>query len=633
LAGNCDLNENTAKNHRKKWLSGLTGSSAAFFVVSLLWSSWWAALEIIRYRHGFATVFDLGSTAQSLYLIGHGHWLAYNTFLNKPTLLDIDAFVLYLLAWPFRFLGGVVFLLILQASCLLVFGRAAYEYTWQKSSSRWVAWISGILALSAPALLGGLMFDFHVDFIALLGLSLALLASASQNRWLFFSGILLALLSKNVAAIPIGAWALVELIVPHDLPRRVWLAAGIMATVIFLFDEEVIPLLFGVSGPSHLAIFSQYGQSGKQIVETLILHPTLIAKAVLDHARYLAELAGPWGFLPLVSGVYLVPFMALVILNDLSNNPALRALSTQYSVIIVFFGLLAAAHSLPLLKNRGKLQLSMTGAVGVGMTLFLLKGLVATEIRPQISFNPPAQGEFELAREVNHTADAAIWTTNHLGAMVFSHPVVGTDAFESIAILWQQRQKLDPDAPIVLFMPRGDQNLDVNDTVWEALTHHYHVAAFNAVALILRGTETFPAYPQFAYASQSAESVYNPVFPEHFPAIMGLVDKGHVSKSGWVNAQQAGIVVQGVATALPSGTYTLTFRIRAAGALGTGSTVQLLSARTHRVLAKTRIVHTSALSLTWTQNHDQWVYPAVRWDGRGQLSYFGVVIRMIGGPS
>lgn len=82
--------------------------------MSLLWTMGWTLLKIRRYTEGHATVFDLGNTAPSLYVISHGHSLACNSFLNEPIVLNTDAYILYLLARPFRFLSGPYFLLALQ---------------------------------------------------------------------------------------------------------------------------------------------------------------------------------------------------------------------------------------------------------------------------------------------------------------------------------------------------------------------------------------------------------------------------------------------------------------------------------------------------------------------------------------
>ncbi len=599
----------------------------------MLWGALLIRLEIMRYTHGFATAFDLGSTAQSLYLISHGHWLAFNTFLGKPTLLDIDSYSLYLLAWPFRFLGGISFLLTLQAAILVIFARATYDYILHRVTSRGAARLFGLLALLSPALVGGIMFDFHVDFIVLLGLSIALFSTLRNNRVGFFIGITLALLSKNIAALPIGAWALIELILRPVFSRRTWLITGILSITVFMFDEEVLPKIFGSVGPSHLAIFSQYGNSATAIATNLVGHPAIVAGVIMAHSHYLVEMAGSWGFLPLVSGLYVLPFMALIILNDLSSNPALRSLATQYSVIIVFFGVLAAGQTLSFKSIASKSRMWIGGLIGLAVSIFLLKGLWSTVVVPQIGNNPSAAAEFRMAKRLNRHSNITVWTTNHLGALVYPRTVVGSDAFESIDVLWQQRQHLAPGSPIVLFMPRGDPNLDVNETVWQALTHKYHITNLNAAAISLKGTRTFPTYGPFAYQSASSENAFHPLSPAYLPAILANVTSSQVSNSGWLTASKPGVIAVGLPIALSKGSYRFTFMVKA-GARVRGSVVSILAQRTHQILAQQSITRKNTpIVISWHNTHNRWVTSEVHWNGVGTLRYFGLIVKKVGTSS
>ncbi len=621
---------NTFVRGARRWASRIVGADPIFFVLSILWGAFLIRLEIIRYTHGFATAFDLGSTAQSLYLISHGHWLAFNTFLNKPTLLDIDSFSLYLLAWPFRFLGGIYFLLTLQVATLIIFARATYDYILHRATSRGAAWLFGILALISPALVGGIMFDFHVDFIVLLGLSIALLSTLRDNRTGFFIGVTLALLSKNTAALPIGAWALIELILGQVFSRRIWLITGILSVTVFMFDEEVLPRIFGSLGPSHLAVFSQYGNSGIAIATNLVGHPAILAGVIMIHSHYLVEMAGSWGFMPLVSGLYVLPFMTLIMLNDLSSNPTLRSLATQYSVIIVFFGVLATGHTLSFKSTASKFSMWIGGLIGLAISIFLLKGLWSTVIVPQIGYNPPAAAEFQMAKRLNRQSNTTVWTTNHLGALAYPRAVVGSDAFESIDVLWQQRKRLAPGSPIVLFMPRGDANLVVNETVWQALMHNYHITDLNAVAISLKGIRTFPAYGQFAYQSATSESAFHPLIPAYLPAVLANVTSSKVSHSGWLTASKPGAIAMGLPIALPSGSYRFTFVVEA-GARVRGSVVSILSQKTHQVLAQQTITgKNTRVVISWHNTHNRWVTSEVRWNGIGTLRYFGLIVKKVG---
>lgn len=607
------------------------GPNPYFFGASVIVASILTLWEILRYVRGYATGYDLGSTAQSLYLISHGHWLAYNSFLGKPTILDIDAFILYLLAWPFRFMGGVYFLFVAQSVAVFIFGRAAYEYLFHRTGSRWLAWSFGILALISPAVIGGLMFDFHVDFIALLGLSLGLLAVVRQNRTLFICGIAVALLSKNEAALPIAAWAFVEFITPSVFTRWLWFWTGLSSLVLFMFDELLLPKMMGVSGASHLALFKVYGNSGLAIAKNLAEHPAIVANVILGHAHYLAELSGSWGFLPLVGGLYLLPFMALVILNDLANNSALRSLATQYSVIIDFFGLLAAGAAIRRHKGFSWYQ-AMPVAVAMFTSIFLLHGLWKTEIAPQIAPNNVAAKKFQLAPGINRQHHVTIWTTNHLAPLVYQHALVAENAYETVSTLWLQRRQYAPHSRIVVFMPKGDGNPAVTTSVWNALQSHYKLIAANSSAVVLEGIHAFSSYPVPAYKTQAPNDL---VFPEGFPALLTVPGRTSISSSGWV-ISHGSASYRGLPATLPPGTYRIEVWLQDKHpGKQVWAKIRLFSSSKPQSLLYQKSVKgaASVQTLTWQTKSSQTIIPEIRVFTHNTVRYLGLTISRKSGPS
>ena len=52
--------------------------------------------------------------------------------------------------------------------------------------------------------------------------------------------------------------------------------------------------------------------------------------------------------------------------------------------------------------------------------------LWSTVIVPQIGYNPSATAEFRMANRLNRHANSTVWTTNHLGALVYPRAVVAT---------------------------------------------------------------------------------------------------------------------------------------------------------------------------------------------------------------
>ncbi len=601
----------------------VVGPNSYFFVISVIMASLLTWLQILRYVRGHATGYDLGSTAQSLYLISQGHWLAFNTVLGTPTILDIDSFTLYLLAWPFRYMGGIYFLFVAQALAVFVFARAAYEYLFSRTGSRWWAWSFGVLALISPPVIGGLMFDFHADFIVLLGLSLSLIALLHKNHALFIAGIVLALLSKNEAALPIMAWAFVECITPSVFTRVLWFWTGLSAFLLFLLDELVLPKMLGDFAPSHLALFKAYGHSAHSIAINLIEHPAIVAHVLLGHAQYLADLSGIWGFLPLVGGLYLIPFVALIILNDLAINPTLRSLATQYSVIIDFFGLLAAGSAVSRYKRFNWHQIMPLG-VGVLTTIFLLHGLWTTEIAPEITPNPVAAKEFQLAQGINRHHHEAIWTTNHLTPLVYSHTVVSDSAYQTVATLWFLRRHYAPHSRIVMFVPKYDSNPAISTPVWNALQAHYRVVASNGSDVVLEGVRPFPSYPVPAYINRRT-------FPQAFPAILTVPDSTAVLSSGWLISHGT-TSYRGLSVTLTPGRYKIQVWLQNKHASKQGwAQIRLLSSVKPQQVMEQHTVKGRALihTLTLQTKSTQSVVPEIRILTHHTVRYMGLRVVLV----
>jgi hypothetical protein len=314
-------------------------------------------------------------------------------------------------------------------------------------------------------------------------------------------------------------------------------------------------------------------------------------------------------------------------LNDLANDPAIRSLATQYSVIITFFGLLAAGRHASFRTVRQSILWIISGTSGLLLSLILDHGLWATEIHPQITSNPSMGDEVHLAHIINDQRGIAIWTTNHLGVLVYRHRLIEEDTAQNIEELWKQRRLHRPGSPILLFLPRGNANLEINAIVWHALTHHYKMTTWNTAGIILSGHNTFPAYPALANAAQVAEDRFAPTWPEYFPVALTL-GGGRMNPQGWRTSAQAGMLSTGLPTALPSGRYTLHFVLSTPTSHQVLGVVRLINAQNHHTLLSTELDGNShGILLNWRNAKNQWVIPQVVLDGQGLVRYFGVIIQ------
>ncbi|MBL7717056.1 MAG: DUF2079 domain-containing protein [Bdellovibrionales bacterium] len=217
------------------------------------------------------------------------------------------------------------------------------------------------------------IWDFREDDLAYFGLFFMILGFHRQNWLVFFSSLVLALLSKeNIFAVTLvfSVSILLSRESGVDRRRRVQVAAAVALISLFyawLSFKVLIPKFVGIAGAQHpiSARLSTFGKTPGEILLRVFTEPGrlfgLIYQLIVtpDALKYLVFLLGPVAFFfrSREAFVWLIPATAGIAMNLISSASTQRMLQFHYDLIIVPFLVWAAMLGIrDLMKSpaRGK---------------------------------------------------------------------------------------------------------------------------------------------------------------------------------------------------------------------------------------------------------------------------------------
>jgi uncharacterized membrane protein len=328
----------------KSFLATLVG---AFFVL--------LGCSVVRHHLFQSGGYDLGIFDQAVYLISRGE-VPFSTIRGIHILGDHAAFILYPLSLLYRIVPSVYWLFGIQALALTLGALAVYHLALQAEIDSGRARTIAAAYLLYPAIFNANLFDFHPEVLAVPLFLAAILCVRSGKLWGFLlclGGILgcKAALSLNVAAL--GVWLLIweSRRIDKRWQRRCqvagWLAIAAGSAWFGVATFWIIPHFSG-SEPAAVSHYSYLGSSVPEIIQNLVLKPTLVLGKVfsLDTLFYGFLLVIPvaWG-LSWRHWDPWIPALPTLGLNILSSNPAYRDLVHQYVLPVVPFLFLAVIEN------------------------------------------------------------------------------------------------------------------------------------------------------------------------------------------------------------------------------------------------------------------------------------------------
>ncbi|MFS8815863.1 DUF2079 domain-containing protein [Synechococcus sp. R60.4] len=311
--------------------------------------------SVVRHHLFQSGGYDLGIFDQSIYLISRGE-VPFSTIRGIHILGDHAAFILYPISLLYRIVPSVYWLFGIQALALTLGALAVYHLALQAEIDSGRARTIAAAYLLYPAIFNANLFDFHPEVLAVPLFLAAILCVRSGKLWGFLlclGGILgcKAALSLNVAAL--GVWLLIweSRRIDKRWQRRCqvagWLAIAAGSAWFGVATFWIIPHFSG-SEPAAVSHYSYLGSSVPEIIQNLVLKPTLVLGKVfsLDTLFYGFLLVIPvaWG-LSWRHWDPWIPALPTLGLNILSSNPAYRDLVHQYALPVVPFLFLAVIEN------------------------------------------------------------------------------------------------------------------------------------------------------------------------------------------------------------------------------------------------------------------------------------------------
>lgn len=281
-----------------------------------------AIVSLWRLDSWHATGMDMAWYSQALWLIGQGHWKAYDTMVGFPALADSASYVLYPIGLLYRVIGqpGILVLQILALGSGY-FGLFYYFNKYNFDLPNRIGWI--LLYAFYPAVVGPALFDWHPDVVMIPAFFLAIWAYETRHIRLFLLGILLAAATKDVGAAVAGIFGVELLLRREKIYGGSALAIGLGVVLLDLL--VVLPGIYPHGIAVWQATYGWLGSSPGKALANLLAHPTIFLQAwtrqnVID--AWVVLLMGFGFLLPFWGARYMpygLPVLAVFAFNGLSG--------------------------------------------------------------------------------------------------------------------------------------------------------------------------------------------------------------------------------------------------------------------------------------------------------------------------
>jgi uncharacterized membrane protein len=317
-----------------EWFDGLDRSRRGRYVALSVAVVTASHLLVVLLRHlSFQTGMDLAIYANAcrggLYSTMKGDvWIFADHF--EPVL---GLFTPLCLALP-----PSVVLLVVQTLSFGLGSAGIYALARRQAYSPSLAWLVAMLYLGFASNVTLAYYDFH-----LLALTLGVLPwlwyaiAAERYGWVVALGLVYFGLKESVplSLIGLGAFLILR---SGGKARQVGVGFALFGVVAFVVIMQVVYPLFR-QGEETMYFAKYYGHLGRNLHEfvmTFVTRPSYFFASLLRPQKllYIGALLLPFLFFPIVRPIYLLPVLPAVLVNILSNDPAMIARMFHYEAEI-----------------------------------------------------------------------------------------------------------------------------------------------------------------------------------------------------------------------------------------------------------------------------------------------------------
>lgn len=388
-----------------------------------------SALGILNHWGLRTQLNDLGHIEQALWSLTQGHLsMPVSDPAFESRFVMHSNIILYLVAPLYALLPFSETLLILSALAGAAAGYLLYRLARQILQNQPIALMLGLALLLNPLVQSLVLYDFHVDVLALPLVLLALLFMEKQQPRAFFVTIFLLLTVKEDMPL------LVLFLSPFIWKRwsfQIGFGAAVMALTYWIVISGGQEMVLGTTLGSHtFTRFKEFGDTPTEAILYLVTHPWVAVITILTPKKliYLLMIFLQGGYLAIFS-----PLFALAAIPNIAQN-VLDATNFQSNFTFVYYSgivitMLYAGVVYSLRKRDGRWGPCITA----GLVFFPLQVLAFTYL---LSPAPYSQRMYwsDYAAVTDSAAlqrildqippDAGVMTHNNLGAHLTQRDVV-----------------------------------------------------------------------------------------------------------------------------------------------------------------------------------------------------------------
>lgn len=319
------------------------------FLLSSIYFSWFA---VLKHRALYTSYFDLGIMDQTVYNSSKGRILElsdpHGTDQVYRMSIHNDIFLALIspLYWIWQ---SPEVLLILQSVVVCSGALATYLIGKELVKDKRFSILLSISYLLYPALHGAILFDFHSVTLAtsfILWFYYFLITKKNKRMLLF---LILTLTTKENAGITAGLLILVHIAISNfkilKIRQRVlkivnenkYLILISLLSIFYSIISFLVIIPYFRQG-QHVVInrYQEFGENEGKIIAKIIKDPNLLFNMFTKESsiKYYAKLLSPFGFIPLLSPLWLVTLFPELLINVLSNEWPTTDIYHHYTALI-----------------------------------------------------------------------------------------------------------------------------------------------------------------------------------------------------------------------------------------------------------------------------------------------------------
>lgn len=298
----------------------------------------------------------------------HGE-LLYSDFLHASTLSDDSCFLLLGFVPLYALKASPLWLVVASAAAIAVAGAFAFLFFRASLRDDVAAVLLAAAFVASSATARAVQYVFHPEIFYPAALFLCAWAWARRRPGLFAAGVLITLLIKEDAILPIAGLASAIMLLDR---RWKWsVAALVAAAAMFAFDTQILMPRLSASGsaaPWYSWYWADYGSTPLRAAAGMVVHPSRVAHDVSrSGVRSLVE---PLLYLPLVGFEWLLASLPALIPYSVARQEKLAQFRLYYSMPVYPF--LFAGAVLGLKRAAGRIRGGGRLPLRAGSILLLL---------------------------------------------------------------------------------------------------------------------------------------------------------------------------------------------------------------------------------------------------------------------